>query len=134
MANKSVKNSTTGTMGVDAAKRSRFEKSEIAYGKIPAAAYVSGDTLQFTQIPAKEIIHGRIVNSEGDALEIFNKTDFSSAIAFAYDSNTAANVLDLHYVITYIRGTGKPHPGLANGVGEVDGEQGQFLQVTVTVS
>lgn len=134
MATLAVKNSTTGSMGVDAAKRSRFERSEIAFGKIPAAAYASGDTLFFNQIPSKEIIHGRLVTSEGHVLEIFNKTDFSSAVAWSYDSATSATVLDIHYVITYIRGTGKPHPGLANSSAEVNGEQGVALKVTVTVS
>lgn len=134
MATPEVKNSSTGSMGVDAAKRSRYEKSEVAYGKIPAAAYASGDTLYFSQLPAKEIIHGRLVTSEGHVLEIFNKSDYSSAIAWTYDSATSATVLDIHYVITYIRGVGKPHVGLANSSAEVDGEQGVALKVTVTVS
>ena len=133
MSTQVVQNSTTGTMGVDAAKRSRYEKSEVAYGKIPLAAYASGDTLYFGKIPAKEIIHGRLVTSEGHALEIFNKTDYSSAIAWAVDSSTNSP-LDIHYAITYIRGTGKPHVGLANGATEVAGEQGVALQVTVTIS
>ena len=134
MANKSVKNSTTGTMGTGAAKRSRFEKSEIAYGKIPAAAYASADVLVFDQIPSKEIIHGRLVTSEGHTLEIFNGTDIGSALAWSYNSASGTTVLDIHYVITYVRGTGKPHVGLANASSEVNGEQGKVLRVTVTVT
>ena len=133
MANKVVKSSSTGTMGIDAAKRSRFEKAETAFGKIPLAAYASGDTLVFSQIPAKEFIYGRLVTSEGHTLEIFNKTDVSSAIAWAVNSTTDAE-LDIHYVITYIRGTGQPHPGLANSAAEKNGEHGVQLKVTVTIS
>lgn len=134
MSTINVVNSTTGSMGVDAAKRSRYERSEVAFGKIPAAAYASLDTLVFNQIPAKEIIYGRLVTSEGHALEIFNKTDLSSAVAWSYNSSSGTTVLDIHYVITYIRGTGKPHPGLANSSAEVAGEQGKLLKVTVTVT
>lgn len=134
MANKSVKNSTTGTMGTGAAKRSRFEKSEIAFGKIPAAAYASTNTLVFDQIPSKEIIYGRLVTSEGHTLEIFNGTNISNALAWTYNSASGTTVLDIHYVITYIRGTGKPHTGLANASTESAGEQGKLLKVTVTVT
>ena len=131
MANKSVKNSSTGTMGIDAAKRSRFEKSEIAYGKIPAAAYVTTDVLQFTQIPAKEIISARFVTSNGVELEVFNKTDVSTTVPWTITGGTTR---DINYYIVYIRGTGKAHPGLANASSEVAGEQGVFLQVAVTVT
>jgi hypothetical protein len=144
MANVSVKNSTTGSMGTGAAKRSRFEKSEVAYGKIPAAAYASTNTLIFDQIPSKEIIYGRLVTSEGHTLEVFNGTDLSSALAWTYNSSVGTNVLDIHYVVTYIRGTGKPHTGLANATlvdsggttrtTEVAGEQGKLLKVTVTIT
>lgn len=133
-ANNVVKNSTTGTMGVSAAKRSRFEKSEVAFGTIPAAAYASGDTLVFSGIPAKEIIYGRIVTPENHILEFFNGTNFTNALAWSYDSSVSATVLDLHYVITYIRGTGRPHVGVANAPTEASGEYGVLLRVTPTVS
>ncbi len=134
MSTVNVKSSPTGTMGVAASKRSRFEKSEIAYGKIPAAAYLSLDTLVFNQIPSKEIIHGRIVTSENHVLEFFNGTDFSNALAWSYNSASGATVLDLYYVITYIRGTGRVHTGLSNVSSEKSGEYGVLLRVTPTVS
>ena len=64
---RSVKNSigvgALGQLGTKGAKRSRYEKSEIAYGRIPATAYAKGDTLVFDQIPMKDIINARLSRS-----------------------------------------------------------------------
>lgn len=133
MAEVLVRNSATGDMGVAAARRSRYERAEVAFGKIPAEAYESEDTLVFDQIPCKEIIHGEIVTSEGHVLKIFNGTDIDEAIDWTYDSDDGTTVLDLYYHISYIRGTGRVHPGLANSAAEKSSEYGKLLQVTVTV-
>lgn len=127
MADKSVKNSATGTMGTDAAKRTRYEKMETAYGKIPLASYVTGDVLVFDQIPAKEIVYGRFVTSEGGSLEVFNKTDFSSTVAWSFASATGTNPLDIHYVIHYKKGTGKR-------VGATTVQDGELLKIAVTIT
>jgi hypothetical protein len=117
-----VTNSTTGDMGIIAAKRTRYEKAEVAYGKIPADAYAVDDTLSFDDIPMKELIHARLV-SNGEVKELFHGDDISSAVAFDI-SNTAATA-DISYVITYIRGTGQVKTS-ATTAGE-----GKLLQVTV---
>ena len=114
-------------MGIDAAKRSRYEKAEVAYGKIPAAAYATGDTLVFNQIPARAIIYGKIVTSEGSSLEVFNKTDFASAVAWTFASSSGTASLDLNYVITYIRGTGK-------NAGATTPADGELLKVAITIT
>lgn len=125
MATKQVKNSVTGTMGTKAAKRSRYEKSEVAYGKIPAAAYAVGDTLSFDDIPLKELIHARFVGNS-EVLEIFHGADISSAIAF--DVSNSAAAADISYVITYIRGTGKVKTS-ANEAGD-----GELIKLTIASS
>jgi len=101
MANKNVTNSATGTMGIKAALRARYERSEVAYGKIPAAAYTLGDTLVFSAIPMKELIHARFVGASA-ALELFNSTDLTNAIAF--DLANAGAKADINYVIHYRKG------------------------------
>ena len=124
MATVYVKNSVTGTMGTQAAKRSRFEKSEIAYGKIPSAAYEVGDTLSFDDIPMKELIHAELV-SNGETKKIFHGTSLADAITF--DISNSAATADISYVITYIRGTGKVKVGTVAGDGEL-------LKITVSSS
>lgn len=125
MANVSVKNSATGTMGNKAAKRSRFEKAEVAFGKIPAAAYTVGDTLVFNQPPMRSLIKAELV-SNGETLQVFHGADLSSAVAFdiVADGITA----DISYVITYIRGTGKVKTSTS------EAGEGAVLSVTVSSS
>lgn len=105
MATKQVKNSSTGAMGTSAAKRARYEKSEISYGKIPAAAFAIGDTLSFDHIPMKELIHG-IFEAGSTSLEVFHGADLSSAIVWDL-AQTNGVTADIDYKVTYIRGTGK---------------------------
>jgi hypothetical protein len=124
MANVQIKNSITNTI---AAKRSRYEKAEVAFGKIPAAAWADGDTLVFDQIPMRSLIHAKFVSSAGttDELEIFHGADLSSAIAWNI-SNTNTTT-DISYVISYIRGTGKVQDATAQA------GEGALLKLTVTV-
>jgi hypothetical protein len=100
MANKQVKSSATGTMGINAAKRARYERSEVAYGKIPAAAYTTGDVLVFNAIPMKELIHARFVAGSA-SLELFNSADL--AVAHNFDIASADEV-DIDYVVIYRQG------------------------------
>lgn len=132
MATVQVKNSTTGTMGTVAAKRARYEKSEVSYGKIPAAAYAAGDTLSFDHIPMKELIHARFVaiadnNSDTPAvLEVFHGASLASALDF--DIINDGDTADISYVVTYIRGTGKVKDS-STTAGE-----GKLLKITVASS
>lgn len=125
MATVNVKNSTTGDMGLKAAKRSRYEKAEVAYGKIPADAYEVADVLAFTGIPMKELIHARFVASTGETLELFTGADISSEIEFDVVNDSAS--ADIGYVVTYIRGTGKVLVGTNAG-------DGQLLKLEITSS
>ena len=132
MATLQVKNSATGTMGIKAAKRSRFEKSETSYGKIPAAAYQVGDTLSFNHIPMKELIHARFValadnNSNTPAvLELFTGDDLSNALAF--DLINDGDTADISYFVTYIRGTGKVKDNVTTA------GEGKLIKITVSSS
>lgn len=125
MGNVNVKNSSTGSMGTRAAKRTRYEKMEVAYGKIPATAWAVGDTLIFDQIPMLDLVHARFVASAGDTpeLELFHGADLSSDID--WDINAAptdAAGATISYVISYIRGTGR----VASNT-----DQGKLLKLTV---
>lgn len=125
MANVNVKNSPTGSMGTLAAKRTRYEKMETAYGKIPAAAWAVGDTLIFDQIPMLSLVHAKFVASAGSTneLEIFHGADLSSAIAWDLNAEpAAAAAATISYVIEYVRGTGK----VASNT-----DQGKTLKITV---
>lgn len=125
MANVNVKNSPTGSMGTIAAKRTRYEKMETAYGKIPAAAWAVGDTLIFDQIPMLALVHAKFVASAGSTneLEIFHGADLSSAIAWDLNAEpAAAAAATISYVIEYVRGTGK----VASNT-----DQGKTLKITV---
>lgn len=123
MASVPVKNSVTGTMGSKAAKRSRYEKSEFAYGKIPAAAYAVGDTLVFNDPPMRELIKAEL-SANGETLAVYHGADLSSAVAF--DIINDAATADISYVIQYIRGTGNVKTATA--------EKGEGLLLSVTVS
>lgn len=123
MATVQVKNSSTGTMGTSAAKRTRYEKMETAYGKIPAAAYAVGDTLSFDDLPMKELVHARFTGN-GEVLEVFHGASLASALAFDV-SNTAATA-DISYVIHYKKGT-----GAVKAAGTYVGD-GELLKITVS--
>lgn len=125
MANVNVKNSPTGSMGTIAAKRTRYEKMETAYGKIPAAAWAVGDTLIFDQIPMLSLVHAKFVASAGSTneLEIFHGADLSNAVAWDLNAEpAAAAAATISYVIEYVRGTGK----VASNT-----DQGKTLKITV---
>lgn len=119
MADVNIKNSLTNTI---AAKRTRYEKMETAYGKIPAAAWAEGDTLIFDQIPMLSLVHAKFV-SNGEILELFHGTDLTSDID--WDILNDGDSADVSYVVSYIRGTGK----VANGT-----DQGKVIQLTVASS
>ena len=125
MADVNVKNSATGDMGTVAAKRTRYEKMETAYGKIPAAAWEVGDTLIFDQIPMLALVHAKFVAGAGDgqALELFHSADLSSDINWdiVNDGDTAT----ISYVVEYIRGTGK----VADNT-----DQGKVIKLTIASS
>lgn len=104
MADKIVKNSATGSMGIKAFKRSRYEKMETAYGLVPAAAYtINTDTLVFN-IPAKELVYAKFVYAgDGSSYELFTGSDLSGDLEFVLPNTTEE---DIHYVIHYLRGHG----------------------------
>lgn len=131
MALQVVKNSSTGTMGINAARRSRYEKLEVAYGKVPAASYANGDTLQFAEAPSRSIVYARFVSGAGDVLEIFSGTNVAAPIAWTLAGGAVA---DINYIIEYIRGSGKAHTGEANSIAEVSSEYGVLIQLTVSHS
>ena len=127
MALVNVKNSSTGTLGTIAAKRSRYEKMETAYGKIPAAAWAVGDTLIFDQIPMLALVHAKFVASTPSGttneLELFHGADLSSAVAWDLNAEpAAAAAATISYVVEYIRGTGRV---------ATNTDQGKLLKITI---
>ncbi len=127
MSNVNIKNSSTGALGTIAAKRTRYEKMETAYGKIPAAAWAVGDTLIFDQIPMLALVHAKFVASTPstttNSLELFHGADLTSAIAWDLNAEPAdAAAATISYVIDYVRGTGKV-------AGNTD--QGKLIKITV---
>lgn len=142
MATLVVANSSTGTMGNKAYKRGRYEKAETAYGYIPAAAYNINDILTFN-IPAKELIFAKFLfngvsnditstGTSAEALEIFSgATVTNGVLAVTWNVGAAATAQPISYKIEYIRGTGRSHPGLAVAAGEVAGESGIQIKITV---
>ena len=126
MSNVNIKNSSTGALGTIAAKRTRYEKMETAYGKIPAA-WAVGDTLIFDQIPMLALVHAKFVASTPstttNSLELFHGADLTSAIAWDLNAEPAdAAAATISYVIDYVRGTGKV-------AGNTD--QGKLIKITV---
>ena len=129
MATVEVRNSSTGTMGTAAAKRTRYEKAETAYGVIningatPDAIY--GDIMSLTQAPIKEVIHAAFASDAAtpDKLELFrDASDVDAPIDFVVTGDASK----ISYVIDYIRGTG--HVGAGNAG---DGAQGVKLQINL---
>jgi len=129
MANISVKGTPTGTMGKLAAKRSRYEKMEVAYGQIKVNAntpdMVIGDTAVFDQIPMRSLIEGRFVTNAGtpDELNIFTAaSDTDAAVSWTVAKDTTT----IDYVVSYIRGTGHEGSGYARS-----GQEGYLLSINV---
>jgi hypothetical protein len=114
-------------MSTLAAKRTRYEKSEVAFGQIKVNSntpdIVIGDTAVFDQIPSKEIIEARFVTDAGNELDLFvgdNATN--TPVTFTVDKATTL----INYVVSYIRGTGHPSAGNANS-----GQTGTKLALNV---
>ena len=128
MAIKQIQNSTTGAFGVNAAKRTRYEKMETAYGTIPLNSYANGDTLQFVQIPSRNLIHAKFVTTAGDVLELFNSANLTAPLTWTLGANGAPQI---SYVIEYIRGTGTLPATAPDGSG-VSAERGVLIQLHVT--
>jgi len=120
MANKSVKKVSTGADVLGGLQTSRYEKSEVAYGVIPAAAYAIGDTLVFDGVPSFKIFEGTVTIHAASpvTLEILPGTSLDSPLSMV--SSTAE---DISYVLHYIRGAGKTGSGAS---------QGDLLQVTIS--
>lgn len=130
MSTVNVKNSATGDMGTKAARRTRYDRADVAFGQIPAAAYEVGDTLVFN-LPMKNLIHARFVatadnNDTTTTLELFTGTDISGAIAWDIVNDNDSGVID--YVITYERGTGKVNDGNATA------GEGKLIKLTIASS
>lgn len=126
MANVSIKNSLTNRI---AAKRCRYEKMEVAYGKIPLAAWADGDVLVLDQIPLRQLVHARFVSSAGNSpeLEIFSGADLSEPLYFNLAGGTSSLTTDISYTVSYIRGTGNVQDDTA-----VAGE-GQLIQLQMYI-
>jgi len=105
MANKEVKNSLTNP---DAAKRSRYEKLEVAYGTIKSSDWADGDILVLDQIPMLALVHAKFVAAAGNnpVIELFNSSDLDGPIYYNLAGGIGGPV-DISYVVSYIRGTGK---------------------------
>lgn len=123
MADVQIKNSLTNTI---AAKRSRYEKMEVAFGKITSDMWDDGDILVFDQIPMKELIHARFVSDDGNnpELELFHSADLSSAQYFNL-AGSISSPSNISYVISYIKGTGKVQDSAAQA------GEGKLLKVQV---
>lgn len=132
MANQQVKSSATGTMGNKAAKRSRYEKLEVAYGQVQINGatpdVVFGDTAIFGQIPAKELIHAHFVSNAGtpDVLDLYCETD---SVNTPTEWTLAKDATKIDYVVSYKKGTGHPGAGNANS-----GSTGLSLALTLLPS
>lgn len=83
--------------------RSRYEKAEVAYGFVAADKYALEDTLVFSQVNAKEIIHAKLQAAGGAELELFNGTNIDNPVQWEIDSATPEQI---NYVIHYVRGAG----------------------------
>ena len=84
-------------------KVARFDRINLAYGTIPAASYVAGDTLVFSQIDAKDIVDVRLTPTNGTPISVYNNADFTQPIRLA----VGAVASDIVYRIEFVRGTGK---------------------------
>jgi hypothetical protein len=129
MSNVQVKNNPTGTMGSRAAKRSRYEKLETAFGQVKVNTNNPdihlGDTAIFGQIPMKGLIEARLKTNAGtpNKLELLMGSDLTdSPVTWTVGADTT--VID--YVVSYIKGTG--HIGTGNAE---NGANGFLLAVTV---
>lgn len=104
----------TTALGTLAKDSSRYEKMEVAFGKLAAGSFLLLDTLAFN-IPAKNIISAKFIigatTADADAgaeiLEIFPGADVSNTIVWATGlAHAAVAAATLSYKIEYIRGTG----------------------------
>jgi len=125
MSNIQVKNSPASTKK---AKRSRYEKMEVAFGRIlvntDTPDIVFGDTAVFSKAPIKELINARFVGNDGDVLELFRGVnDVNTPVTWA---NLGQNTTAIDYVVSYIKGTGHAGAGYSNS-----GPAGYQLAVTI---
>jgi hypothetical protein len=121
MATKVIQNSLNNT---SAKKRTRYDKLQVAYGRILVGAGGTndanvGDVVKIS-LPMKAIVHAEFKSSAGDSLTLFNKSSLSPT----WDVTGTPTYID--YYISYIRGTGKP------GLGGNAGATGVTLNITLS--
>lgn len=90
-------------------KISRYEKMEVAFGTVLAAAYTIGDTLSFAEVPASVVVSATFITADTTPIVVqaLNITDFTTPVPVNVTSGTA---VDISYRIEYIRGPGKSTP------------------------
>ena len=119
MATRHIKKLAVETSDIGGLKSSRYEKLQVSYGRIAAASYNNGDTLVFSDVPARDIVRATVVAHTANPAElyVYPGTDVSSALTLRSTAKA-----DISYVIEYIRGTGR----VASNT-----DQGELLKVTV---
>jgi hypothetical protein len=130
MANQTIANNLNNEAALH---RSRYEKAEHAYGTLNIGSGASfdanlGDNLLFN-LPTKALIYGHFATDQGDSLFIFNGTDLSALASTGWGVN--AGTTHVYYSLSYIRGTGRAHPGLAPSTSEVAAEYGVQLNILI---
>jgi len=113
---------TSTAKDVGGLKSSRYEKLQMSYGSISKDDYSSGDTLVFSDVPARDIIRATIIVKTANPAElyVYPFTDVTGTLTL-----NATSKEDISYVIEYVRGTGRP--GTATN-------QGDLLKVTINTS
>ena len=126
MATIKVKKVVSDSNQVGGLKTSRYEKCEVAFGKIPAASYSLNDTIVFADVRSYEVISAKIValSDTPVVLDIYPGADLASALTLP-----VASKVDISYKIEFIRGTGKVTQ-VETGVTAFP-KVGQELQITV---
>ena len=131
MATHKVKKIAVETTDIGGLKSSRYEKLQVSYGKILAAAYSPGDTLVFADVPSQRIVKATVVahsNTSPAVLDVYPGSAKNSPFTLNLPTGQSSSV-DLSYIIEYVRGGGK----VGSSTGDDSGE-GELFKVIIATS
>ena len=110
---------TAGAADISGLKSSRYEKLQVSYGYLEAGTFALNDVINFSDVPARDIIRATVVVHPNTttltpvSLDIYPATANTGILTLKLPNDAgylSSGKVDgkISYIIEYVRGTGKP--------------------------